>query len=850
MKKLPVCFLFSTAVAVGALLASAAVFAAPAAPPDFRQHWVAAIPVEPSAAADYPVRPARLTDVVVTDGFWKERIETNRKVTLQADFAKVEETGRVANFARAGLLEKGAFRGTPFDDASFYKIIEGASYTLAQHYDPKLDAYLDALIAKIAAAQELDGYLYTARSLGLSRNSRVGKHRWENLRNGHELYCAGHLYEAAVAHFAATKKRTLMHVALRNADLVCRVFGPRSGQIISAPGHPEIEIALVKLFRATGDRKYLEQAKFFLDMRGRSDLRKATWGVARQDHAPFLKQKEAVGHAVCAGYFYAAAADIAALTGERAYRDTLDVLWANVVGKKMHLSGGIGALPHGEAFGSNYQLPNETAYLETCAAVANGFWNHRMFLLSGDAKYLDVFERIIYNGFLSGISLTGDEFFYPNPLASRGNYKRSKWFDCACCPVNVVRFIPQLGQYAYAVRKHDVFVNLFLTSDAKLDTPAGAVRLKQSTDYPWSGTVKIDVAPEKNDADFILKVRIPGWAREKPVPSDLYSYLPLDTHAVEHVTATLNGAKIDATAGPDGFLAISRKWRTGDTLTLDLPMPVRRVRAHSAVAADKGLLAVERGPLIYCAETADNAAPIYALALAPDAVFTAGVSKIHDHECLSLSAPATATEIGVNGRSTPRAATIKLIPYYAWCHRGANQMRVWLPATPAAAEPQRALRISSSFRDPKLGNYFEAISDGILGKTSADHSVKRITWWPHKGSPQSTAASTAVASGSAVGVGEEWLRYDFTSPQTVRRTAVQWFDDTGTGGCRVPAAWRVQALAEDGKTWRDLEADAYPIAKDKLNQATFKTPVKTRALRLVARLPAGYSSGVLEWKVE
>jgi DUF1680 family protein len=641
-----------------------------------------------------------------------------------------------------------------------------------------------------------------------------------------------------------------MHVALRNADLVCRVFGPRPGQIISVPGHEEIEIGLVKLFRATGDRKYLKQAKFFIDMRGRRDLRK-TWGTQYQDHAPFLKQQEPVGHAVRAGYFYAGATDIAALTGERAYRDALDILWENTIGKKMHLSGGIGASHGGEAFGKSYQLPNETAYLETCAAIANAFWTHRMFLLSGDAKYLDVFERIIYNGFLSGVSLTGDEFFYPNPLASRGNYKRSKWFKTSCCPVNIVRFIPQFGQYAYAARERDIFVNLFLTSDAKLDTPAGAVRLKQNTDYPWSGIVKIDVAPEKNDATFTLKIRIPGWAREKPVPSDLYTYLPLDKRAIEHVTATINGAKIEATAGSDGFLAINRKWRKGDTLTLDLPMPVRRVRAHSAVADNKGLLAIERGPLVYCAESADNTVPIYSLALAPDAQFTAGVTKIHDHECLSLSAPATTSEIGVNGLSTPRAATIKLIPYYAWCHRGADQMRVWLPATPAAAEPNRDVRLSMSFRDPKVGNFLDAPFDGILGKTSGDLTVKRLTWWPHKGTPKSAAAVASSSVGAAVGAGEEWLRYDFTAPQTVRRAAVQWFDDSATGGgCSIPAAWRIQALGEDGKTWRDLEADAYPNVKDKLNQATFKTPVKTRAIRLIARLAANYSSGVLEWKVE
>ncbi len=419
-----------------------------------------------AATPDYPYQPVPLNQVVIREGFWLPRFETNRLVTVWADFRKSEETGRISNFARAGKLEEGPFRGIPFDDSDVFKIVEGAAYTLATHPDPKLDTYLDGLIAKMAAAQEPDGYLYTARTLGFT-NGMTGPTRWSNLAHGHELYNVGHMYEAAVAHFAVTGKRALLDVARKNADLIDKTFGPAPDQLKGVPGHQEIEIGLCKLYRATGETRYLDLAKFFIDMRGRSDLRGKVFGPYCQDHIPVVQQTEAVGHAVRAGYLYTGMADVAALTGDRALIAAIDALWENVVSKKMHLTGGIGARRSGEAFGDNYELPNETAYLETCAAIANALWNQRMFLLHGDAKYIDVLERIIYNGFLSGISLSGDQFFYPNPLACDGRFRfnhgdlvRSPWFGCSCCPVNVVRFIPQIASFTYAQRDETVYVNL------------------------------------------------------------------------------------------------------------------------------------------------------------------------------------------------------------------------------------------------------------------------------------------------------------------------------------------------------------------------------------------------------
>ncbi len=417
-------------------------------------------------AGDYPFQPAEMTNVAISAGFWYPRFETNRVVTVQVDFKKSEETGRISNFELAGQRAGRGFQGIPFNDSDVYKIIEGAAYTLSTHPDPKLEKYLDDLIDKIAKAQEPDGYLYTARTLhfnygyknGKAVYNMMGPTRWSNIAHGHELYNVGHMYEAAAAYYWVTGKRTLLDVAIKNADLVCRTFGFGPTQLHEAPGHEEIELALCKLYRATGEPRYLKMAKTFLDMRGRKDLRH-TWNAALQDHVPVVDQREALGHAVRAGYLYCGMADVAALTGDRSYVAAIDALWENVVSKKLHLNGGIGAHRHvnyadkklgsaGEAFGDNYDLPNEGAYLETCAAIANALWNQRMFLMRGDAKYIDVLERVIYNGFLSGISLGGDEFFYPNPQASRGGYKRSKWFGCSCCPVNVVRFIPQIAQFA------------------------------------------------------------------------------------------------------------------------------------------------------------------------------------------------------------------------------------------------------------------------------------------------------------------------------------------------------------------------------------------------------------------
>ena len=773
------------------------------------------------ASNDYPFQPVPINGVALLDGFWLPRFETNRLVTVWTDFHKCEETGRIANFARAGKLEPGKFEGIPFNDSDVYKIVEGAAYTLATHPDPKLDAYLDALIAKIAAAQEPDGYLYTARTLGFT-NGMTGKERWSSMGGSHELYNVGHLYEAAAAHYAVTGKRTLLGIACKNADYLCKTFGPGENQLKRTSGHEEVEIGLCKLYRATGEKRYLDLAKFFIDMRGRKDLR-PLYGEYNQDHIPVLEQTEAVGHAVRAGYLYCGMADVAALTGDPAYIAAIDRLWENVVSKKLHLNGGIGARHKGEAFGENYELPNESAYLETCAAIANALWNQRMFLLHGDAKYIDVLERIAYNGFLSGISISGDEFFYPNPLASRGGYARSKWFDCSCCPVNIVRFMPQLAQFAYAQRDADIYVNLFIASRASLKTPVGGVTLTQTTDYPWSGDVRIAVTPDADGAAFALKIRIPGWAVGRPVPSDLYTQTA--PGSLKDVLIALNGQPVPL-ALDKGYVTVKHAWRKGDTVTLAFAMPVRRIQAHPAVKDDVGRLAVERGPLVYCAEGIDNGGHALNLVVPDNTPFKQGSVTILGHAFVALTASAFSATADLRGKRATHAATVTMIPYFAWCHRGAGEMQTWFPTSAEHADAICNVKITASHCHG--GDTATAVNNGILPKNSGDHAVKRMTWWPDKGSA-------------------EWLQYDFVQPETLKGCAVYWFDDTGKGACRIPASWKAQVLDSNGH-WTDVPAAAYPVAKDTLCTATFAKPVTSRTLRLAVQLQPNASGGVLEWQ--
>jgi len=577
------------------------------------------------AQRDYPVKPVPFTSVHVTDSFWAPRIETNRKVTIPFAFEKDEETGRVDNFIRAAKalhgepFENHKPPGYPFDDTDIYKVIEGASYTLSIQPDTKLDAYLDGLIAKIAAAQEPDGYLYTTRTIDpLNPHKWAGTKRWMLETDlSHELYNLGHLYEAAVAHYQATGKRTLLDIAIRTADLLDRTFGP--GKQVIWPGHQITEMGLAKLYRATGEERYLALAKFLLDSRGPGTL-PAARRTYNQSHKKVVDQDEAVGHAVRATYMYSGMADVAALTGDASYIGAIDRIWENVAGKKLYITGGIGATGAGEAFGANYELPNMTAYNETCAAVGNDYWNHRLFLLHADAKYIDVMERTLYNGLISGVSLDGKTFFYPNPLESNGQHERSPWFGVACCPGSITRFMASVPGYVYAQRGDAIWVNLYMANHAEIKLDNGRyVKLAQETRYPWDGAVKISVTPDQT-APMTIHVRIPGWARNEPVASDLYAFAD-KSDAV--ATLKVNGKPV-ALELDKGYATLTRSWKAGDTIELALPMPVRRVVANNLVEADRSRIAIQRGPVVYAAEWVDNPnGKVRNLVLPPSARLTA-----------------------------------------------------------------------------------------------------------------------------------------------------------------------------------------------------------------------------------
>lgn len=636
----------------------------------------------PKPLHGYPIDPVAFTSVKVADGFWGQRLKACRETTIPLAFSKCEETGRYQNFINAAHpSDEYKVEGLSFDDTDVYKTIEGASYLLQTYPDPKLEAYIDSVLVIVAAAQEPDGYLYTSRTQNPKHpHEWAGEKRWEKVEVlSHEFYNLGHMADAAVAHYQATGKTNFLDIARKYADCICREIGDGEGQVARVPGHQIAEMALARLYLATGDRKYLDQAKYFLDKRGYT-ARKDKYSQA---HLPVVDQDEAVGHAVRAAYMYAGMADVAALTGDSAYIRAIDRIWDNIVGKKYYITGGIGATSNGEAFGENYELPNMSAYCETCAAIGNVYVNHRLFLLHGDSKYYDVVERTLYNGLISGMALDGGAFFYPNPLESMGQHRRQPWFGCACCPSNISRFIPSLPGYVYAVKGNDVYVNLYMANTADLDVDGKELILSQQTSYPWNGDVALTI--DRNKAGtFALKLRIPGWAKNQPVPSDLYRYA--DNKNPDY-QVLVNGKEAEGSLTADGYFTIERKWKKGDRVELHLDMEPRVVKAHDSVEADRGRIAVERGPLVYCAEWPDNDFDVLSVFMSrrPDLTATEHPELLEG--IVMLSTPAQSLTCDADGRLHVKDVRLNLIPYYAWNHRGSGNMAVWLPQELSACRP-------------------------------------------------------------------------------------------------------------------------------------------------------------------
>lgn len=636
--------------------------------------------------SDYPVKPVPFNRVKLTDTFWAPRLETTRTKSVPYAFRMNEETGRVDNFRKAARLMSGPQKGKRYNDSDVFKALEAAAYALTLKPDPELELEIDKLIEIIGKAQEPDGYLFTARTIDPANPAPgSGQERWSNLRVSHELYNVGHMYEAAVAHFEATGKKSLLNIALKNAELILQTFGP--GRRRGFPGHQEIEIGLAKLYRLTGRKDFLELAKFFLDERGHyyqgtpypeSDpFSVYNSDEYLQNHKPVLEQDEAVGHAVRATYMYSGMADVAALGNYPEYIKAIDRLWENVVGKKMYLTGGVGSRGITEGFGEAYELPNAEAYAETCASIGNSFWNYRLFLLHSDARYVDVFERILYNGLLSGVSLNGERFFYQNPLESAGDYERSPWFEVACCPANITRFLLSLPGYMYAVSEDRLFVNLFINSEAMVRLGNREVKIIQETNYPWDGKIKLVIEPVKT-CEFSLSLRIPGWARGQAVPGDLYAFA--DKFAGTPVVK-VNGEEQPLTE-QSGYVQLKRIWKKGDVVELSLPMPVRRLTAHPAVEANRNRVALQRGPIVYCVEGVDiENGRVLDLVVPDEAEFDVEFKADLLNGVPVIKGKAFRMEKDKTGRTKQVDLPLLAIPYYAWANRGKTEMAVWLART-------------------------------------------------------------------------------------------------------------------------------------------------------------------------
>ena len=795
-----------------------------------------------------PLAPVSFEKVTLQDSFWLPRLKTQKETLVPFSLDKTEPA--VENLRRTGeYLKTGKGKLLPlprYVASDLFKVMEGAAYLLTLEKDPELEKRMDEIIDIIADAQCEDGYLYELFTAP-SQNAigwGAGDKPYSFVVHSHELYNMGHMYEGAVAYYRATGKRKWLDVAEKNAQHINKVFFEGDSNynqgvpVNQAPGHQEIELALIKLHQVTGNELYLDMAKKFIDVRGvtyRPEGEGVMSPTYAQQHLPVREQRTAEGHSVRAMYLYSGMADVVAAKGDTTLVPALESIWHDIVDKKMHINGGLGAVPGIEGFGPAYELPNKDTYAETCAAVGNVLFNYRMFLATGDAKYVDVAEVALYNNVLAGVNLEGNRFFYVNVLEAdgkkafnHGRAGRSPWFGTACCPSNMARLIPQVPGMIYSHTADDVFCGFYASSVTEIPLQGGKVKLTQQTDYPFDGAIHIEVAPEADDAEFTLWLRIPTWCNDRFVPGDLYSYAD---PASAQVTAMVNGSKV-STRTADGYMPIQRRWKAGDKVTLQLPMPVRYSVAHELVKADSNRVCITRGPLVYCAEQPDNSHPASSYII--DQIGGQGEVETFAEGALkgisSISLPAKACQ-----KENEVAATLKLIPYYAWNNRGDHQtMNVWF-ARDLATAIQASVRTVGNIDDVTathtcMSDDVYAVADGKLPKSSADTSIPRCTSWSQKGK-------------------EQQVDIKLKKSQLIKSISVYWYDDKG--GVQVPVSWNVEY--QDQGAWRPFKlyvTDMYGIQPDQFNMVHPAEPFTTDAIRLNITPRRDATVGILEVVIE
>lgn len=794
---------------------------------------------------DEPLRPLTFEQVSLEDDFWLPRLKTQKETLVPFSLEKtepaVENLRLVGQYLKTGRQEK-MQQLARYVASDLFKVMEGAAYLLTLESDPELEQRMDEIIDIIADAQCEDGYLYeplTVPETMYKRSSGTGDRPYSYVLHSHELYDMGHMYEAAIAYYKATGKRKWLDVAEKNARHINKVFfegdpAYNDGKpVMEAPGHEELELALVKLYQTTGEQLYLDMARKFIDIRG---VNRDPELYYSQQHLPVREQMTAVGHSVRALYLYSGMADIVAQTGDTTLNPALHSIWHDIADKKVHINGGLGSVPGIEGFGPEYVLPNKDTYDETCAAVGNVFFNYRMFLATGDARYVDMAEVSLYNNVLAGVNLEGNRFFYVNVLEAdgmkafnHGRAGRSPWFGTACCPSNLARLIPQVSGMMYSHTGSDVFCSFYAGNSTEVELDCGKVTLKQQTAYPFDGNINIEVAPEKEGGEFTLWLRIPTWSGDRFIPGELYAYADKESAGY---SVKVNGKKVRASV-QDGFFPVRRQWMPGDMVELELDMPVRFSVADERVEADINRVCVTRGPLLYCAESPDNEYPANRYMLADTR--QEGTAGVFEDGLMSNIRTITLDAAALTVEGEQVQAPVQLIPYYAWNNRGDNTtMNVWFArdsATLAAGLPRLAANVARvEATHTYSGDDVMAVADEKRPAHSFDNTIPRWTSWSKVGEVQQ-------------------LTVFLKKTQNIGSVSVYWYEDNS--GVKLPVSWTMDYRAEgEWKTFEPYTTDSFGLEKDQFNMVHPSSEIAADAIRLNIEPRKDKAVGILEIIVE